>query len=212
MKSKQYSTLFKVIGVGNGGCSAIDYIYDKEHSKYSLVACDTDLNRLLASSAHINLLIGKEGLGNITNPKIRRTEAIKSKSLIKYLLSNSTRVCFIIAGMGGGTDTGVAPVIASIAKSLGIFTIGIVTTPYRFEGRRKTETALEGVKEMSKNVDELIVINYEAISDFYDVSNLSISEAYMTANYKIYDIIKVFAKEIISNGLINVQSHKVLVK
>ena len=193
--------IFKIVGVGGGGCSAIDYIYGRDNSNYSFIACDTDLNRLLASSVQINLLIGIDGYGNIRDPKKAKREAIKSKERIKKLFSDSTRVCFIIAGMGGGTGTGVSPVIASIAKQMGIFTIGIVTTPYHFEGKRKLKNALEGVQKMSKNVDKLIIINYESIKEVLDNPNLTVREAYMTAYDLIFDKVNDVYNKIVKSGL-----------
>lgn len=195
--------IFKIVRVGDGGCSAMDYIYGRDNSNYSFIACDTDLSRLLASPTPINILIGRDGYGNIIDPKKAKREAIKSKERIKKLFSDSTRVCFIIAGMGGGTGTGLSPVIASIAKQMGIFTIGIVTTPYHFEGKRKLKNALEGVQEMSKNVDKLIVINYESIKDVFYNPNLTIREAYMAANNVIFDKVNDVYNKIVKSGWVN---------
>ena len=160
-------TIIKVIGVGGGGGNAVNHMYRQGIHDVSFVLCNTDNQALNDSPVPVRLQLGKEGLGAGNKPEKARQAAEESLDNIKKMLSDGTKMAFITAGMGGGTGTGAAPVIARVSKELGILTVGIVTIPFRFEGARKIDQALDGVEEMSKHVDALLVINNERLRDIY---------------------------------------------
>ena len=150
---EKYS-IIKVIGVGGGGGNAVNHMYKKGIHDVSFVLCNTDNQALNNSPVPVRLQLGKEGLGAGNRPEKAREAAEETLDDIKNILSDGTRMAFITAGMGGGTGTGAAPVIARISKELDILTVGIVTIPFRFEGARKIDQALDGVEEMAKHVSE----------------------------------------------------------
>lgn len=167
-------SIIKVIGVGGGGGNAVTHMYREGIHDVSFVLCNTDNQALNASPVPVHLQLGSEGLGAGNRPERAREAAEESIDDIKNMLSDGTKMAFITAGMGGGTGTGAAPVIARVSKDLGILTVGIVTIPFRFEGDKKIDQALDGVEEMAKNVDALLVINNERLRDVYpDFSFLS---------------------------------------
>lgn len=164
---------------------------------------NTDSQSLANSPVPVKLLLGESGLGAGADPELGKQEAIKTKERVKQLFNDSTRMCFITAGMGGGTGTGAAPIIASVAKSMGILTIGIVTIPFYFEKNRKIMKALKGVEEMRKNVDSLLIINNESICDVYADSELSIKDAFKAADNILCNAAKSISKLITIEGSIN---------
>ena len=151
---KEHS-IIKVIGVGGGGGNAVNHMYREGIHDVTFVLCNTDNQALNDSPVPVHLQLGKEGLGAGNKPEKARLAAEESIEDIRSMLSDGTRMAFITAGMGGGTGTGAAPVIARVSKELGILTVGIVTIPFRFEGDRKIDQALDGVEEMQKHVDAL---------------------------------------------------------
>ncbi len=159
--------IIKVIGVGGGGNNAVRHMYNQGIENVSFVVCNTDLQALLNSPVPQKLMIGSTGLGAGNNPEKARREAEDSADEIAKLFSDQTRMVFITAGMGGGTGTGAAPVVARIAREHGMLTIGIVTIPFFFEGPKKIRKALDGANEMSKYVDALLVINNERLTEIY---------------------------------------------
>ncbi len=162
----------KVIGVGGAGCNAINRMIDFGVKGVEFIACNTDLQVLNASNADVKLQIGPtitNGLGAGANPEIGREAALESKSEIEEALRGSDMV-FIACGLGGGTGTGAAPVIAEVSKNLGCLTVAIVTKPFKFEGKKRTEHALIGLDELKKHVDTLVVIPNDRIRDVIDKS------------------------------------------
>ena len=184
------NSIIKVIGVGGGGGNAVNHMYREGIHDVTFVLCNTDNQALNDSPVPVHLQLGKEGLGAGNKPERARAAAEESIEDIKSMLSDGTRMTFITAGMGGGTGTGAAPVIARISKEMGILTVGIVTIPFRFEGDRKIDQALDGVEEMSKHVDALLVINNERLREIYP--DLSVLDAFGKAD----DTLSVAAKSI----------------
>ncbi len=167
---KNKSAAIKVIGVGGGGSNAVNYMYEEGITGVDFIVCNTDAQALNNSSVPHKIQLGAsvtEGFGAGSNPEIGEQAAIESIEEIKSLLKENTKMVFITAGMGGGTGTGAAPVIAGIAKEMGILVVGIVTIPFYFEGKRRTEQAEEGVKNLRKQVDSLIVINNNKLRELY---------------------------------------------
>lgn len=161
------NSIIKVIGVGGGGGNAVNHMYKEGIHDVSFVLCNTDAQALNDSPVPVHLQLGKEGLGAGNKPEKARQAAEDTIEEIKQMLSDGTKMAFITAGMGGGTGTGAAPVIARVSKDMGILTVGIVTIPFRFEGNKKIDQALDGVEEMAKHVDALLVINNERLREIY---------------------------------------------
>ena len=161
------NSIIKVIGVGGGGGNAVNHMYREGIHDVTFVLCNTDNQALNDSPVPIHLQLGKEGLGAGNRPAKAREAAEESIEDVRKMLNDGTRMAFITAGMGGGTGTGAAPIIARESKNMGILTVGIVTIPFRFEGRKKIDQALDGVEEMAKNVDALLVINNERLRQIY---------------------------------------------
>lgn len=168
------ASIIKVIGVGGGGGNAVNYMYMQEIPNVNFVVCNTDKQHLDMSPVPTKLLLGwgvTHGRGAGNNPDVGRQCAEESAEEIKKLFQDGTEMVFITAGMGGGTGTGAAPVVAQLAKDAGMLTIGIVTVPFMFEGNKKIIKALDGAKEMSKHVDALLVINNENLIELYKDMN-----------------------------------------
>lgn len=199
-KSKE---IIKVIGVGGGGCNAVNRMYNDKIVNVSFAVCNTDSQSLAKSPVPIKLQLGDSGLGAGANPELGRSEAINTKEQIKKLFDDNTKMCFVTAGMGGGTGTGAAPVIAGVAKSLGILTVGIVTIPFFFEKRPKIIKALYGVEEMRKNVDSLLIVNNERLCDIYSESKTSVKDAFKAADRILSDATKGISELITVEGTIN---------
>ena len=161
--NEKHGSIIKVIGVGGGGGNAVNHMYKQGIHDVSFVVCNTDAQALNDSPVPVHLQLGKEGLGAGNKPEKARQAAEETIDDVRNMLNDGTKMAFITAGMGGGTGTGAAPVIAKISKDMGILTVGIVTIPFRFEGPKKIDQALEGVEEMSKHVDALLVINNERL-------------------------------------------------
>lgn len=165
------SSIIKVIGVGGGGNNAVQHMFNQNIENVSFWVCNTDDQALKNSSVPNKLLIGESGLGAGNVPSVARQAALDSEEKIADLFTDNTKMVFITAGMGGGTGTGAAPVVARIAREHGMLTIGIVTIPFLFEGQKKILKALEGAEEMSKYVDALLVINNERLTEIYPELN-----------------------------------------
>lgn len=201
------NSIIKVVGVGGGGGNAVNHMYREGIHDVSFLLCNTDNQALNNSPVPSRLQLGKEGLGAGNRPEKARQAAEESADDIKKMFDDGTRMTFITAGMGGGTGTGAAPVVARISKEMGILTIGIVTIPFLFEGRRKIEQALEGVEEMSKNVDALLVINNERLREIY--GELSVITAFGKADDTLSIAAKSIAEIITVHGLINLDFNDV---
>ena len=204
------SSIIKVIGVGGGGSNAVNHMYDLGIKGVDFIVCNTDKQALDVSSVPFKIQLGTsltEGNGAGAIPEIGKNAAIENIDEIREVLSKNTKMVFVTAGMGGGTGTGAAPVIASIARELGILTVGIVTVPFGFEGRKRRQQAEEGLEQMRQSVDTLLVINNEKLREL--TGNLTISNAFSKAD----DVLTVAAKgiaELISvTGSVNVDFNDV---
>ena len=182
--------IIKVVGVGGGGCNAVRNMYNDGVEGVTYAVCNTDSQSLSRSPVPVKILLGKSGLGAGGNPEMGRGEAETNINDIVKLLSDGTKMVFVTAGMGGGTGTGAAPVVAGVAKDMGILTVGVVTIPFYFEKKRKIIKALKGVEELRKNVDALLIVNNERLCDVYADADISMKEAFLRADNILMDAVK----------------------
>lgn len=199
------SSIIKVIGVGGGGSNAVNFMYLHGIKDVDFVVCNTDAQALENSPVQVKIQLGSsltEGRGAGNKPAIGREAAIENLDDVIEVLSANTKMVFITSGMGGGTGTGATPVIAKAAKELGILTVAIVTIPFRNEGQRRVNQALEGIAEVEKYVDSLLVINNEKIREMY--GDLKVSEAFAKADNVLAIAAKGIAEIITVHGYINV--------
>lgn len=195
--------IIKVVGVGGGGCNAVQNMYEEGIDGISFAVCNTDSQPLARSAVPVKLLLGKRGLGVGGVPEKGREEAESSLEQIKSLFADETEMVFVTAGMGGGTGTGAAPVVAGVARSMGLLTIGVVTIPFFFEKEKKIIKALKGVEEMRKNVDALLIVNNESLCDVYADSKIPVKEAFKYADNVLCNAVKSIAELITVEGNIN---------
>ena len=193
--------IIKVIGVGGGGCNAVRNMYNEGIVDVSFAVCNTDSKSLSHSPVPVKVPMGYLGAGG--NPEEGRKATQEHIEDIKRLLNDGTKMAFVTAGMGGGTGTGAAPIIAGIAKSMGILTIGIVTIPFYFEKKRKIIKALKGVEEMRKNVDAILIVNNERICDIYSDSKVTIKESFARADQILSNATKSMSELITIEGDVN---------
>ncbi|RPH33076.1 MAG: cell division protein FtsZ [Bacteroidales bacterium] len=199
------ASIIKVIGVGGGGGNAVNHMCRLGIKDVDFVVCNTDSQALASSPVDIKIQLGSsltEGRGAGNKPEIGRQAAIENVQDVIDVLSKNTKMVFITAGMGGGTGTGAAPIIAKAAKELGILTVAIVTIPFRNEGKRRIAQAVEGIEAIEKHVDSLLVINNEKIREIY--GDLKISEAFSRADDVLAIAAKGIAEIITVHGYINV--------
>ena len=182
--------IIKVIGVGGGGCNAVRNMYNEGVEGVTYAVCNTDSQSLSRSPVPVKIMLGESGLGAGANPELGKKEAEANIDDIMKLLSDGTKMVFVTAGMGGGTGTGAAPVVAGVAKEMGLLTVGVVTIPFYFEKKRKIIKALKGVDELRKNVDALLIVNNERLCDVYADSELSVKEAFQRADNILMDAVK----------------------
>ena len=182
--------IIKVIGVGGGGCNAVRNMFDEGVQGVTYAVFNTDSQSLSRSPVPVKLMLGTSGLGAGANPELGKQEAEANVADIEKLLSDGTKMVFVTAGMGGGTGTGAAPVVAKVAKNIGLLTVGVVTIPFYFEKKKKIIKALKGVEEMRKNVDALLIVNNERLCDVYTDSELSVKEAFQRADHILMDAVK----------------------
>ena len=182
--------IIKVIGVGGGGCNAVRNMWNDQVRGVTYAVCNTDSQSLSRSPVPVKIMLGQSGLGAGANPELGKKEAEDNIADIEKLLSDGTKMVFVTAGMGGGTGTGAAPVIAGVAKQMGLLTVGVVTIPFYFEKKRKIIKALKGVDELRKNVDALLIVNNERLCDVYADSDLSVKEAFQRADNILMDAVK----------------------
>ena len=186
--------IIKVIGVGGGGCNAVRNMYNEQIGGVTYAVCNTDSQSLSRSPVPVKIMLGESGLGAGANPELGKKEAEANIADIERLLSDGTKMVFITAGMGGGTGTGAAPVVAGVAKQMGLLTVGVVTIPFFFEKKRKIIKALKGVDELRKNVDALLIVNNERLCDVYADSELSVKDAFLRADNILMDAVKGIAE------------------
>ncbi len=199
---KQTSSIIKVLGVGGGGSNAVNHMFKQGIKGVDFAICNTDVQALQDSPVPVKIEIGSNGgLGAGSKPEVGRNAAVESLDKIKEVFSENTQMLFVTAGMGGGTGTGAAPVIAKLAKEMGILTVGIITLPFQWEGRRRSLQALEGVEEMKKSVDTLLVINNDKLRIKY--GNLSVKEAFARADNVLTIAAKGIAEIITATGKVN---------
>ncbi len=182
--------IIKVVGVGGGGCNAVRNMFEEKVDGVTYAVCNTDSQSLSRSPVPVKILLGKSGLGAGGNPILGKSEAETNVGDIEKLLSDGTQMVFVTAGMGGGTGTGAAPVVAGIAKNMGLLTIGVVTIPFYFEKKRKIVKALKGVDELRKNVDALLIVNNERLCDVYADSDIPVKESFRRADGILMDAVK----------------------
>jgi cell division protein FtsZ len=202
---KNQSSIIKVIGVGGGGSNAVNYMFNQGIDGVDFIICNTDAQALEMSPVPIKIQLGSsltEGRGAGAIPSVGREAAIEDLDRITALLEVNTEMLFITAGMGGGTGTGAAPVIAAKAKELGILTVGIVTVPFSFEGRKRKLQAQEGIEEMRKNVDTLLIVCNDKLRELY--GNLALTEAFSKADNILSTAAKGIAEIITHIGQVNV--------
>lgn len=202
---KDQSSIIKVIGVGGGGSNAVNHMYRQGITGVDFIICNTDQQALDMSPIPNKIQLGTtltEGRGAGSNPEVGKHAAIENVDELKDLFAKNTQMVFITAGMGGGTGTGAAPVIAQTAREMGILTVGIVTIPFTFEGRRRKMQADEGLEELRENVDTLLVICNDKLREMH--GNLKISEAFSKADDILTTAAKGIAEIITVAGYINV--------
>ena len=185
--------IIKVVGVGGGGCNAVRNMYLDKVGGVTYAVMNTDSQSLSRSPVPYKIQLGA-GLGAGGNPEQGKRECEESFEDIRKLLSDGTKMVFVTAGMGGGTGTGAAPLVAGIAKEMGLLTVGVVTIPFYFEKKKKIIKALKGVDEMRKNVDALLIVNNERLCDIYADSELSVKEAFKRADNILMDAVKGIAE------------------
>ncbi|MBS1542751.1 MAG: cell division protein FtsZ [Bacteroidetes bacterium] len=204
LPTRHTKSIIKVIGVGGGGSNAVNHMYRLGIKDVEFIVCNTDLQALNSSPVPVKLQIGSnltEGLGCGANPEVGRAAAMESKDQIRDFLAG-TKMLFVTAGMGGGTGTGAAPIIAKIAKEMGILTVGIVTMPFSFEGRKKIAQAQAGLEAMRAGCDTVLAILNDQLREMF--GNLSISQAFAEADGVLTTAAKGIAEIITLAGYVNV--------
>jgi cell division protein FtsZ len=193
-------SIIKVMGVGGGGCNAINYLYKQGIQDVTLLVCNTDKMSLAGSSVPGKLQLGT-GLGVGGRPTLAKQYAEEDRERIHEALNDGTKMLFITAGMGGGTGTGASPIVAEVAKEMGILTVGIVTIPFAFEGARKIEKAMNGVAELAEQVDAIVVINNEKLRQIY--ADLNLLNAFSKSDDVVANAARSIAEIITKPGYIN---------
>ena len=202
---QRHKSIIKVIGVGGGGSNAVNHMYNQGIKDVEFIVCNTDAQALKSSPVPNRLQIGTaltEGLGAGANPEKGKNAALESKEDIREMLNDDTKMVFITAGMGGGTGTGAAPIIAKVAREMDILTVGIVTAPFSFEGRKKTAAANTGIDELKESCDTVLVILNDKLREIH--GNLPISKAFAEADNVLTTAAKGIAEIITVPGYVNV--------
>ena len=199
------SSIIKVLGIGGGGSNAVNHMFGQGITGVNFLVCNTDAQALENSPVTVKIQIGEsitEGRGAGNKPEVGRQAAMENLDDVMETISKNTKMIFLTAGMGGGTGTGAAPVIAKACKEDGILTVAIVTIPFRFEGHKRIQQAVEGIEELRKNVDSLLVINNEKLREIY--GDLKLSEAFAIADNVLTYAARGIAEIITVHGYINV--------
>ena len=196
-------SLIKVIGVGGGGCNAVNYMYNQKIEGCTFIVCNTDAQVLDQCDVPVKIQLGEDGLGAGTNPTEGRNAALNSQDQIaEKVLGGNTEMLFITAGMGGGTGTGAAPVIAAMAKKKGILTVGVVTIPFKSQGPETMTKAIDGINELEKNVDSLLIINNEKLLEVY--GELLLQDMFPKADEVLATAVRGITEIIKKRGYMNV--------
>ncbi len=197
------NAIIKVVGVGGGGCNAVNYMYRQNIQGCSFIVCNTDAQALQTSEVPVKIQLGQNGLGAGTDPTAGRNAALEAQDEIaRKVLDCGTQMLFITAGMGGGTGTGASPVIAKMAKERGILTVAVVTIPFKNEGNESQSKAVDGIHELEKNVDALLIINNEKLYQFF--GDTLIQEAFPKADEVLATAVRGIIEVISCPGYINV--------
>ncbi len=199
------SSIIKVVGIGGGGCNAVNHMHSQGIQGVDFVVCNTDVQSLEASAVMNKIQLGAgltDGLGAGNDPSAGKNAALESIEDIKEMFENNTKMIFVTAGMGGGTGTGAAPVIAQVAREMEILTVGIVTVPFSFEGRKRKIQAQEGIAELRNHVDSLIIICNDKLRQLF--GNLKLSDAFARADNVLTTAAKGIAEIITVTGYVNV--------
>ncbi len=202
---REMSSMIKVVGVGGGGSNAVNHMYKQGIRGVDFVICNTDSQALDSSPVPNKIQLGASltgGRGAGAIPEVGKNAAIENVDDLKEILGTNTEMLFITAGMGGGTGTGAAPIIASVAKEMGILTVGIVTIPFKFEGRKRRLQAEAGLEELRQQVDTLLIISNDKLRDLY--GNLTLTEAFGKADNILTDAARGIAEIITVTGYVNV--------
>jgi cell division protein FtsZ len=199
---KNQSSIIKVIGVGGGGSNAVNHMFRQGIKGVDFIICNTDAQAMESSPVPTKIQLGEKGLGAGSIPAVGKESARQKVDQIREILEKNTQMLFITAGMGGGTGTGAAPVIASVARELGILTVGIVTIPFTFEGKKRKFQADEGIQELKKYVDTLLIICNDKLRESY--GDLKLSEAFDKADDVLTTAARGIAEIITVTGYINV--------
>lgn len=202
---KEEQSIIKVIGVGGGGSNAVNHMYEQGIVGVDFAICNTDAQAMAISKVPVKMQLGPnltDGRGAGSKPEVGEKAAMESIEEVSAFLKMNTKMLFITAGMGGGTGTGAAPVIAQLAKEMGILTVGIVTVPFKFEGRQRCKFAFSGVEKLKQNVDALIVISNNKLREIY--GNLELSRAFANADNILTTAAKGIAEIITVPGIVNV--------
>lgn len=199
---KEQSSIIKVFGVGGGGCNAVKHMYEQGIRGVDFIVCNTDAQSLETNPVPNKIQIGKKGLGAGSVPSVGKEAAMEDIEKLREALENNTEMVFITAGMGGGTGTGAAPVLAELAREMGILTVGIVTLPFGFEGRKRRGYAEDGIQDLKDHVDALLIICNDKLRELY--GNLKVTEAFDKADNILTTAAKSIAEIITCVGGINV--------
>ena len=211
LPKQEENAIIKVVGVGGGGSNAVNYMYNKGINGVDFVVCNTDAQSLDNSPILNKMQLGHtltKGRGAGARPEVGRDAAMESIEEIRALFHSDLQMVFVTAGMGGGTGTGAAPVIAQVAKEMGILTVGIVTVPFAFENKKRTAQATAGIEEMRKAVDTLLIIRNDKLRELY--GNLSLSNAFSHADDVLCTAAKSIAELITITGIVNVDMNDVI--
>ena len=196
-----FKSIIKVIGIGGGGSNAVRHM-DKLHIKGAdLIICNTDSQALASNSVKTKIKLGNQGLGAGTDPEVGRQAAIESKEELSKILTDETEMVFITAGMGGGTGTGAAPVIAQLAREKGLLTVGIVTAPYKWEGKEKINYALKGIEELKTYCDTVLVVMNDKLAEIH--KDLALKDAFSKADDVLAKAVKSVVDVIAKPGDVN---------
>ena len=202
------NSMIKVIGVGGGGCNAVTYMYNQKIQGCSFIVCNTDSQALEKSNVPVKVPLG-DGLGAGTVPSKARKAALESQDIIaEKVLDSGTKMLFITAGLGGGTGTGASPVIAKMAKDRGILTVAVVTLPFQNEGRQALSKASDGIHELERNVDSLLIINNQKLYSFFGEELLQ--DAWPKADEVLATAVRGIIEIIKKPGYINVDFQDVI--